>query len=162
VTQSEIGLERLRELLVSDYQKLTGINDFAQQYVPLTTASLQAAVEASTMGFRQSAWNTLMVRIWGQVNGPGVCSLGAQSPQPYWYNSTLGFTDSGGSLQPVIMNLELPLHAGDTIADVLAAPQTYQPPEVAGGETPAQFWVGVMGGSYQPQSGKTCPWLVSP
>jgi hypothetical protein len=76
VEDSQLGLERLRELLVSDYGKLTTTANFANAEIPWSSQQQSAAVTSLITSTRQNAYNALI-----PIAYPGLfCTPGKQLP----------------------------------------------------------------------------------
>jgi hypothetical protein len=143
VADSQVGLERLREILVSDYGKLTTAADFATAKLPWNAQQQQAAVSNLIISTRQTAYNTLIPAVYPQLLS---CSHTAWTqPNPLAFNQVTGYTQTSSGTVEENVNAYL---TGAPVTNVFAAPSTGN---LAAGETPSAFWDEY----YLP--GATCP-----
>jgi hypothetical protein len=126
-------LERLRELLVSDYGKLTTTANFANQNIPWNSQQQSAAVTSLITSTRQSAYNALIPIAYQNL----LCTPGKQvTTNPSTFNQVTGFSGNAGSVTPTYNGYAS--GAKSTLMTNLFAPP--QSGELNAGETPGQFW----------------------
>ena len=133
VEDSQLGLERLRELLVSDYGKLTTTANFANESIPWNSQQQSAAVTSLITSTRQSAYNALIPIAYPSL----LCTPGKQVPtNPSSFNQVTGFSGNPGSVTPTYNGYASGAKSS-LMTSLFASPESG---ELNAGETPDQFW----------------------
>ena len=132
VPAAQQGLENLRQVLVSDYAKLTATADFASDVEVAESAS-----EYLTISARRLAYRTLI-----PIKAPINCWDFSVDPSENRFNAVVGFELHDGQVTPQINALEnSSVDLSASAMRALFASATIGSSDLNAGWTPSVFWI---------------------